>query len=117
MTRHAACAALLAERNPNVLYLSCMLQEPSAFALLRIKPVDDAAFVGEHLFQIPYGERFRCRSAGFVRKTPDCIHIVVFREGLEQLRGVSRDDIDGATRQITCVEDLIEVSDDEWIRF
>ena len=114
----AACRSeLLAVRNPDVFHLSCMLQEPSAFALLRIKPVDNAAFVGEDLFQISHGIRFRCRSTGFVRKTPDRIDIVVLRDRLEQLRTVPRDDIDSPVRQITCIEHLVEISDDQRICF
>src|ERR1041384_1569634 len=42
-----------AVRHPNILHLGSMLQEPAAFALLHVKPVDHSAFVGEHLFEIP----------------------------------------------------------------
>src|ERR1700733_3731645 len=43
----------LTVRNPNIFHLSGVLQEPSAFPLLRVKPVNGAAFVGKYLFQIP----------------------------------------------------------------
>src|ERR1017187_4105771 len=41
----------------------------------------------------------------------------MFGDGLEKLRAVSRDHVDGAIRQIACVEDLIKISDDKRIRF
>src|SRR3984885_15187501 len=113
----SASLGLLTVRNPNVLDLSGMFEEPSALALLPVKPVDDAAFVGEYLFQISYGKRLCCRCTGFVRKTPDGVDVVVLGQRLEQLRGVTGDDIDGAIRQITCVEDLVEISNDERVRF
>ena len=40
---------LLAVGNPDVLYLNGVIQEPAAFALFGVEPVDGAAFVGEHL--------------------------------------------------------------------
>src|SRR5580692_316073 len=75
----------LTVRNPNIFHLSGVLQEPSAFPLLRVKPVNGAAFVGEYLFQIPHRKRLRRRGARFVRKTPDCIHVSVFGDGFEKL--------------------------------
>src|SRR5438093_320170 len=42
----------LAIRRPDILHLGSMPEEPAALSLLRIKPVDGAAFVGKHLFEI-----------------------------------------------------------------
>jgi len=59
----AAQLASLAVRDPDILHLGGMLQEPAAFALLHVKPVDGAAFVGEYLLQIADGCGF-CRGLG-----------------------------------------------------
>jgi hypothetical protein len=43
---------LLAVGHPDVFDLNGVVEEPPAFALFQVEPVDGAAFVGEHLFQI-----------------------------------------------------------------
>src|SRR2546425_1131774 len=43
---------------PDVLDLNGVVEEPAAFALFDVKPIDGAAFVGEHLFQISHGKCF-----------------------------------------------------------
>lgn len=45
-------SSLFAVRNPDILYLCSMLQEPAAFALLWIEPVNRAAFIREYLLEI-----------------------------------------------------------------
>ena len=40
---------LLAVGDPDIFYLNGMIQEPAAFTLFGVKPVDGAAFVGEYL--------------------------------------------------------------------
>lgn len=77
--------ALLAVGKPDILHLGRVLQEPSTFPLRGFKPVDDPAFVGEYLFQISYGKRLGRRRIGFIRKTPDCIDIVMFGDRLKKL--------------------------------
>ena len=57
--------------NPDVLDLSGVFKVPAAFGDAGIEPVDDAAFVREHLLQIPDGKSFRGSGTGFIRKTPD----------------------------------------------
>ena len=94
-----------------------MLQEPSALALFRVEPIDGAAFIGEYLFQIPYGKRLGRSRARFIRKTPDGVYVVMFGDSLEELRAVPRDYVDSTVRQIAGVEDLVKISDDERIRF
>ena len=86
-----------------------MLQEPAAFALLHVKPVDHPAFVGEHLLEISDGVRFCGSSAGFVGETPDSVNIVMFGQCLQQLRSVPGDEIDRPARQIAGIENLVEV--------
>src|SRR5580692_462620 len=72
----------LAVGNPDDLYLGCVLQKPSAFALFHIEPVDRAAFVGEDLLQIPGRKRFCRGRVGFVSETPDGVDIIVLRKCL-----------------------------------
>src|SRR5436190_18556525 len=43
----------LAVRHPDILHKGSMLQEPATLALLHVEPVDNAAFVGKHLLEIP----------------------------------------------------------------
>src|ERR1022692_2859520 len=52
---------LFAVRNPDVLPLSGVLQEPAAFRLLRVEPVDDAALIRPDLLQVSGGHCLRCR--------------------------------------------------------
>ena len=54
--RGEACFSLglLAVGDPDIFHLDGMVQVPAAFALFRVEPVDGAAFVGEHLFQISH---------------------------------------------------------------
>ncbi len=40
---------LLPVRNPDVFHLNGVIEEPTAFALIRIEPVDGPAFVRKHL--------------------------------------------------------------------
>src|SRR6266446_5244894 len=61
---------LLAVGNPDVLYLNGMLEEPAAFALFGIEPVDLAAFVRKRLLQISHGQGLHRCGAGFIRKAP-----------------------------------------------
>ena len=82
-------AQLLAIRNPDVLHLCGMLQEPSSLALLRVEPVDGAAFVGEHLLKVSNRKRLRRNRAGLVREAPDGVDIVVLGDRFEQLRCVA----------------------------
>ncbi len=42
-------SSLLPVGNPDVLYLNGMLEEPAAFALFGIEPVDGAAFIRKRL--------------------------------------------------------------------
>ena len=47
-------SSLLAVGNPDVLYLNGMLEDPAAFALFGIEPVDGAAFIRKRLLQISH---------------------------------------------------------------
>src|SRR6202158_402728 len=40
--------------DPDVFHLNRMIEEPAAFSLFHVKPVNGAAFVGEHLLQIAH---------------------------------------------------------------
>src|SRR5438477_10733496 len=64
---------LLAVWNPDVLHLHGVIEEPPAFALFQVEPVDGAALVGEHLLQIANRESFHRSGADFIRKTPDSV--------------------------------------------
>ena len=102
----------LAVRHPNILYLGRMLQEPAAFALLHIEPVNGAAFVGENLFKIPNRVSLGGNGAGFIRETPDSVNVVVLGESLQQLGCVAGDDVDCSAREIAGVEKLVQISSD-----
>src|SRR5215467_15247119 len=73
----AGIRASLAVRHPNVLHLSRVFEEPAAFRLFRVEPIDDAAFIGPDLLQIAHGVPFGCRCAGFVGKRPYGIQVIV----------------------------------------
>ena len=75
-----------AVRYPDILYLGGVLEEPSTFALLHVKPVNRAAFIREHLFQVSGRKRFRRIGAGFISEAPDRIDIIVLGYNLEELR-------------------------------
>ena len=75
-----------------------MIEEPPAFALFHVEPVDGATFVGEHLLQISNRESFHRRGAGFIRKTPDSVDVVVFSECHHQFRGAAGDYVYDAIR-------------------
>src|SRR5438132_4546368 len=102
-------------RHPNIFYLDGMLKEPAAFALLYVKPVNGAALVSEDLLEISNRERLRCCGAGFIRKAPDGIHVVVFGERLQKLRLVSGDDVHGSARQIAGIKKLVEIAGNQRI--
>ena len=44
--------SLFAVGNPDVFHLDGVIEEPAAFPLLHVEPVDGAAFVGEGLLEI-----------------------------------------------------------------
>jgi hypothetical protein len=75
-----------------------MLQEPAAFPLSHIKPVNGSAFVGKHLLEIPNRVSLGGNRARFIRKTPDGIHVVVLGESLQQLGRVAGNNIDSPAR-------------------
>src|ERR1700746_3516949 len=85
-------------RYPNIFHLHCVLKEPAAFALLPVEPIKGPAFVREHLLQIPDGKSFRGSGTGFIRKTPDRVHVVVLGERLEKLGLMARGGIDPPPR-------------------
>jgi hypothetical protein len=63
-----------------------MIEEPGAFSLVLVKPIHFAPFIGENPLQITDGKRFHRGAALRIPKTPNGIHVVVFREDLRQLR-------------------------------
>src|SRR5260370_15626911 len=68
--------SLFAVRDPDVLHLGSMVQEPPAFALSDAEPVDSPAFIAEDLLQIPHRQR-RCNgTAGLACKRPEGGYIV-----------------------------------------
>src|SRR2546421_5235727 len=108
---------LLAVRHPDIFHLRGVLQEPTAFALHRLEPVDGAPFISEDLLQVSGRKRFCCCRAGLVTEAPDGIHVLMLGKDLEELRTVSRDNVDGTSGQIAGVEELIQVPGDERISF
>ena len=44
----------------------------------------------------------------FCSKKPDCGHIIVLGQHLKKLKRLSRNDVDRTTRQIACVEKLVQ---------
>ena len=58
---------LFAVWDPDIFDLRGVLEEPAAFRLLRIKPIDRAAFVRPDLFQISTRHRLRCRDEMCIR--------------------------------------------------
>src|SRR5271165_7460898 len=71
---------LFAVWDPDVLYLSGMLQKPAAFGKFWIEPVDGSALVRPDLFQIAHGHGFSGSGAGRVAKGPDGVDIIVLRQ-------------------------------------
>src|ERR1700730_5069402 len=102
-------------RYPDILHLHRVLQEPAAFALFHIEPVDGAAFVGDHLLEIAHRESLGRRRAGFVREAPDRSHVIVFGERFEKLRSVAGHNVDRAAGQIAGVEKLIKIARNQGI--
>src|ERR1035437_6992766 len=92
---------LFAVWDPDIFDLRGVLEEPAAFRLLRIKPIDRAACVRPDLFQISTRHRLRCRDGSLVPVTPNPIDVVVFGECLQKLRGIARHDIYRAAGQVT----------------
>src|SRR5215472_6259711 len=68
---------LLAIRDPDVLYLGGMFEEPATFGDLGIKPVDGFSFVGPDLLQVSDGHCFCAGHGGVVAIDPDAIDVVV----------------------------------------
>src|SRR6266481_5334526 len=108
-------ARLLAVGNPDVFHLNGMLEEPAAFALFGIEPVDLAAFVRKRLLQISHGQGLHRCGAGFIGKAPDGIHVIVLGKRFHQFRHAAGDDVHHASRQIARLEHLIKVSRDKRI--
>lgn len=48
----AALPALLPVRHPDILHLHRVVEEPAAFSLFLVKPINRATFVRENLFKI-----------------------------------------------------------------
>src|SRR5229473_6445683 len=110
-------ARLFAVRDPDILHLAGMLQEPASFGQFRIEPVDGPAFVGPDLFQSADRHGFRGSGAGFVSKGPDGIDIVVLSESFQELRRVAGHDVYCASGQIAGVKELIKIGGDERVSF
>ena len=94
-----------------------MVEEPPAFALFHVEPINGAAFVGEHLLQIANRKSFHRRGAGFIRKTPDAVDVIVFSERLHQFRGAAGNYVYDAIRQIAGFENLIEITGNQRVFF
>src|SRR2546429_5319846 len=69
-----------AVRNPDIFNLHGVIEEPPAFALLSVEPVDSAAFVTEDLLQISNGKGLGRGNARFIGETPDRVYVVVLGE-------------------------------------
>src|SRR5580698_1815688 len=108
--RRRSTACLFAVRDPDVLYLRSVFEEPAALGQLRVEPVDDAALVGPYLLQVSRGHGLRGCDGGFVSITPDGVDIVVLGKGFQQLRSVAGHDVHSAAGQIAGVEKLVEVA-------
>src|ERR1700730_9678492 len=108
---------LLAVRDPNILHLRRMVQEPAAFALLAAEPVNFTALITEYLLQVPTRQGLSCRTTGFTGERPDRIHIVMFRQHLHQLSATPRNHVYNRVRSVAGLKNLVQVADDEGIRF
>ena len=106
---------LFAVRNPDVLHLGGVFEEPAALRQFRIEPIDDSALVRPHLLQVASGHRLRGRNHAFVSVTPDAIDVVVFREWFQKLGSVACHDVDGAAGKIARVKKLVEVAGNQRI--
>src|SRR5207248_9904843 len=91
-------AASFSVGNPDVLDLHGVVEEPAAFALPCVEPVDRAAFIRENLLQVSNGQRFRRCGPRFIGETPNRIHVVVFGERLLKLVRAACDDIHHGAR-------------------
>ena len=58
----------------------------------------DAAFVGPDLLEVPGGHGLGGGNGSFVSIAPDGVNVVVFGEGLQQLRNVAGDNVYGSAR-------------------
>src|SRR5437868_4142079 len=94
-----------------------MLQEPATLALSVVKPVNGAAFVGENLLEVANGKRLYLGGGSLIEEAPHSIEVVVLGEHLHQLGVAAGDDVDHTARQVTGVEQLIKITDDERIKF
>src|SRR5213082_2678535 len=101
--------------NPDVLDLHGVVEEPAAFALPCVEPVDRASFIRENLLQVSNRQRFRRCGPGFIGEAPNRIYVVVLRERLQKLVRAARDDIHHATRQVAGLTNLTQITGNERI--
>src|SRR5260370_22605818 len=104
---------LLAVRDPDVLHLRSMVQEPAAFALFDAEPVDGPAFIAEDLLQIPHRQRLRNSTAGLACKRPDGVYIVMLRQDFQQLGAAPGNQVDHTAGQVAGFKNLVQVANDE----
>src|SRR5260370_16472256 len=66
----ARLVASFAVGYPDVFDLHGVVEEPAAFALFDVEPIDGAAFVRKNLFQISHGKCFSARFATSAGEAP-----------------------------------------------
>src|SRR5260370_10124143 len=104
---------LLAVRDPDVLHLRSMVQEPAAFALFDAEPVDGPAFIAEDLLQIPHRQRLRNSTAGLACKRPDGVYIVMLRQDFQQLGASPGNQVDHTAAQVAVFKTRVKVATDQ----
>ena len=65
-TPQVSVIALFPVGYPNVFYLNCVLQEPPAFRLIAVEPVDKPAFIRKDLLQISDREQLHLGCASLI---------------------------------------------------
>src|SRR5208282_4289376 len=100
---------------PDIFHLIGVLEVPAPFRLLRAEEIQLPPLIGPDLFQVSGGKSFGGRTQCLVSIAPDGVQVVVFRHDLQQFPHAPGNQIHRATRKIAGLENLVQVTRDQWI--
>src|ERR1700675_4210950 len=80
---------LFAVRDPDILHLGGVLQEPAAFRVLGVEPIDGAPPIRPDLLEVSGGHRLRRPDGSFVSVAPEAVDVIVFGKRFEKLRSIA----------------------------